>query len=71
MQHRRRQIALDERRTFESVTGATFTGRAVREARVGDRPAVVVEVAGSAHYTGECRFTVEADDPLGAGFLLR
>ncbi len=71
VQHRRRQIALGESRTFESVTGATFTGRAVREARVGDRPAVVVEVAGSAHYTGESRFTVEAGDPLGAGFLLR
>lgn len=71
VQHRRRQIGLGESRAFESVTGAIFTGRAVREARVGNRPAVVVEIAGAAHYTGECRFTVEADDPLGGGFLLR
>ena len=71
VQHRRRLIGIREPRAFESVTGAVFTGQAVRETRCGNRPAVIVEVAGEAHYTGECRFTVDPDDPLGAGFLLR
>ena len=57
-------------RTFSSVTGSEFTGRVVRTARVGEHDAVVVEVGGSAHYTGESRFTLEDGDPLPA-FLLR
>jgi trans-L-3-hydroxyproline dehydratase len=32
---------------------------------------VTVEVGGRAHYTGTSSFTVEADDPLKDGFLLR
>lgn len=30
---------------------------------------VRVEVSGKAHYSGECTFTAEADDPLLPGFL--
>jgi trans-L-3-hydroxyproline dehydratase len=71
LQHARGQLALGVERRFESVTGAIFTGRAVREVRAGDRAAVTVEVGGRAHYTGRCRFTIEADDLLGGGFLLR
>jgi trans-L-3-hydroxyproline dehydratase len=71
LQHVRGQAPLGSLRRFESVTGAIFTGRAVRELRSGDRTAVTVEVGGRAYYTGRCNFTVEADDPLGGGFLLR
>jgi trans-L-3-hydroxyproline dehydratase len=71
LQHAKGEVALGVERRFESVTGAIFTGRAVRELRAGDRAAVTVEVGGRAHYTGRCTFTVEPDDPLGAGFLLR
>ena len=38
---------------------------------VADRPAVVTEVTGSAYRTGESTFTLDPDDPLGEGFLLR
>jgi hypothetical protein len=31
----------------------------------------VVEVAGKAHYTGTARFTLEDDDTIGRGFLLK
>ena len=31
----------------------------------------VVEVTGHAHYTGTARFTVEPDDLLAGGFLLK
>jgi trans-L-3-hydroxyproline dehydratase len=71
VQHARGLIDLGRPRRFESVTGAVFTGRAVRSARAGRFDAVIVEVGGRAHYTGTARFTLEAGDPLGEGFLLR
>ena len=51
----------------ESIVGTVF------EARVADTvpDGVVVEVAGSAFPTGEHRFTLDPDDPLGEGFVLR
>jgi trans-L-3-hydroxyproline dehydratase len=71
VQHARGLIGLGQERLFESVTGARFTGRALRRTRVGPFDAVTVEVGGRAHYTGNARFTLEPDDPLGGGFLLR
>ena len=53
------------------MTGAIFTGKALEETRVGPFKAVTVEVGGRAYYTGRATFTLETDDPLGAGFLLR
>jgi proline racemase len=54
-----------------SIVGSTFTGRVVGDAEVAGIPAVVTEVEGSAHRTGEHVFTLDPDDPLGEGFLLR
>ena len=71
IQYARGRVRLGTERRFESVTGALFTGRALRETRAGDRSAITVEVGGRAYYTGRSSFTVEPDDPLGAGFLLR
>jgi trans-L-3-hydroxyproline dehydratase len=71
LQIARREARLDEERRFESCTGAIFTGRAVRDAPpVGPRKAVIVEVGGTAHVTGESRFRFDAADPLREGFLL-
>ena len=55
----------------ESVIGTRFASRVVGEARVGDYPAVVTEIEGSAHLTGYHQFVLAADDPIGAGFLIR
>ncbi len=71
LQHRRKLLGLDEERTFESVTGALFTGCAIRETACGPMKAVVVEVAGEAHFTGESRFWLDDGDEIGAGFRLR
>jgi proline racemase len=71
LQHARRQIALGQERGFESVTGAIFTGKALKTTRTGRFDAVIVEVAGRAHYTGSARFTLEENDEIGRGFLLR
>ena len=54
-----------------SVVGSEFTGRVVGETDVAGRPAVVTEVEGSAYRTGASEFTLDPDDPLGEGFLLR
>jgi proline racemase len=54
-----------------SIVGSEFTGRVIGDAEVGDVPAVVTEVEGSAHRTGEHRFILEDADDLGTGFLLR
>jgi len=69
--HARSAARIDERHVFESLTGARFEGRIVRETQLDARAAVTVEVAGKAHYTGTARFTAEAGDPLKDGFLLR
>ena len=55
----------------ESVIGGRFASRVVGEARVADYPAVITEVEGSAHLTGYHQFVLEADDPIGLGFLIR
>ena len=54
-----------------SIVGSEFRGRVVGDADVAGVPAVVTEVEGSAHRTGEHVFALDPDDPLGEGFLLR
>jgi len=71
VQHRRGLIATGQTRTFESITGAIFTGEAIHETTCGDFKAVTVEVGGEAHFTAESRFRLEPTDEIGKGFLLR
>jgi proline racemase len=54
-----------------SIVGSEFRARVVGDAEVAGAPAVVTEVEGSAYRTGEHVFTLDPDDPLGQGFLLR
>ena len=54
-----------------SIVGSEFKARIVDETEVAGIPAVVTEVEGSAHRTGEHRFVLEDEDELGTGFLLR
>ena len=53
----------------DSIVGTRFRGRVVETAE--SAPAVVTEVEGAAHRTGEHRFMLEPGDGLGTGFLLR
>jgi proline racemase len=69
--HARGELATGEPLLHRSIVGTEFEGRVVEETEVAGRPAVVTEVAGSAFRTGEHRFVLEDDDPLGTGFLLR
>jgi proline racemase len=54
-----------------SIVGSAFRGRVVGEVVVAGRRAVVTEVEGSAYRTGSAEFTLDPNDPLGDGFLLR
>ena len=71
LRYARKQVTIGEERTFESVVGSTMTGVVVAEKAVGALPAVVVEVAATAYYTGTASFVVEPDDPFRTGFLVR
>ena len=70
IQHHRHLIGMNEVRAFESITGALFTGSAIRKTTCGEFKGVIVEVAGEAHYSGECVLSLEETDKIGAGFLL-
>ena len=67
----RGEIGLDEELVIESIIGSEFRVRCVEETRVGTYAAVVPEVSGSAHMTGEHRFTIDERDLLKNGFLVR
>jgi proline racemase len=54
-----------------SIVGTEFRGRVVGDVDVAGLPAVITEVEGSAHRTGEHRFVLEDGDDLGTGFVLR
>jgi proline racemase len=54
----------------ESIISTKFTGRVVRQTRVGPYDAVVPTVSGRAWITGFHQIVVDADDPLADGFTL-
>ncbi len=55
----------------DSIVGTTFLGRVVADVITEGRPAVITEVEGMAYRTGTATFSLDSDDPLGTGFLLR
>lgn len=68
--HARGQLDQGELYLNKSLLGQAFTGRIVAETTVGDYPAVVAEIHGSAHMTGLHRFICDPNDPYPHGFLL-
>ena len=66
----RGRLGLGQELRNESIVGSLFTGKAIAETRVGDLPAVVPEIAGSASIVGFAQWVVEPDDELGGGFLV-
>lgn len=57
--------------THESIVGSRFLARVLTETQEHDRPAYVVEVTGTAFRTGTSTFTVDPNDDLVPGFVLR
>ncbi len=69
--HAKSEIGLGETRIFESIAGSRFTGAVAGLTTAGAFPAITARVGGRAWYSGTAEFTLEADDELGRGFLLR
>lgn len=57
-------------RRFLGPTGESFVATARRDETIAGRPAARVRVEGRSFHAGTARLTIEADDPLGLGFLL-
>jgi proline racemase/trans-L-3-hydroxyproline dehydratase len=66
-----RQLDVGDELIHESIIGTTFRARAVERHVMHGRPAIVPEVEGMAYRTGDHRFELDPDDPLGTGFVLR
>jgi proline racemase len=70
--HDRGEIAAGQTFHHRSIVNSAFDARVTGTGPViGGYPSVVTEVEGSAFATGRHTFTLDARDPLGAGFLLR
>ena len=69
--HARGDISLHEELVIESIIGSEFRVHCAEKTQVGPYPAIVPEVTGCAHMTGEHRFTLDERDPLKHGFLVR
>ena len=54
----------------ESLIGTLFEGKVAGRTTVGDLPAVVPEISGSASITGEHTFLLDDEDPLREGFRI-
>ncbi|WP_323674700.1 proline racemase family protein [Halorubellus sp. PRR65] len=68
VQHARGALDVGDAFVVESILGTTFTGEVVASTTVGDRPAVVPRVTGTAHVTGRSEFVRDPADPLRDGF---
>ena len=64
-------LSVGQTLTHESIVGTTFAARVVERVTVEGRAGVVPEIEGMAYPTGEHRFVLDPDDPLGTGFVLR
>jgi proline racemase len=69
--HHKGDLAIDQVYTNAGILETTFQARLVAETMVGDLPAVIPEITGSAYITGINQFIVDPRDPFPQGFLLR
>ena len=68
--HAKGQLDLHEDFVHEGILGTTFTGRLIRETKVGRHRAVVPTISGRAWITGFSQYVLEADDPFPTGFTV-
>lgn len=55
----------------ESVIGSVFSAKFVKEIQLGEFPAVIPEVSGTAYIYGMCNWFINESDPHTYGFLVR
>ena len=68
--HAKRLLAIGEDFRHEGILGTVFTGRLLEETRVGDRPAVVPQITGTAWITGFASYVVDPTDPFPEGYTV-
>ncbi|HMD96154.1 MAG TPA: proline racemase family protein [Terriglobia bacterium] len=68
--HAKGKLALGQDFPHEGILGTIFTGRLIRETRVGPYPAVVPTLSGKAWITGFAQYVVDPDDPFPDGFTV-
>lgn len=68
--HARGLLALQQDFRHQGVLDTVFTGRLLRETRVGDHAAVVPTISGAAWITGVAQYVVDAEDPFPQGFTV-
>ena len=68
--HAKGQLPVGQDFVHEGILGTTFTGRLLRDTRVGSRQAVVPTISGRAWITGFANYVLEDDDPFPTGFTV-
>ena len=68
--HAKGKLQLNEDFNHEGILGTIFTGRLIRETRLGDQIAVVPTIRGQAWITGFAQYVVDVDDPFPNGFTV-
>jgi proline racemase len=68
--HRKGHLAVNQTYVNAGILGTTFDARLIGETRVGDFPAVMPEITGSASITAVNQFFVDPRDPFPQGFML-
>lgn len=68
--HAKGKLALNQDFIHEGILGTTFTGRLIKETKVGPFRAVVPTISGRAWITGFAQYVLDADDPFPEGFIV-
>jgi proline racemase len=68
--HAKGRLRLNEDFVHEGILGTLFTGRLIEETRVGELPAVVPRLTGSAWITGFANYVLDPEDPFPTGFTV-
>ena len=68
--HARGRLGIAQPFVHEGILGTTWTGRLLRQVRVGEYAAVVPELTGSAWITGMASYVVDPADPFPEGFTV-
>jgi proline racemase len=68
--HARGLMRAGDAMSHASVIGSIFEGRIVAETSVGDHPAIVPAIRGSAWITGFTQVLLDPSDPFPEGYLL-
>jgi proline racemase len=68
--HAKDRLSLHEDFVHEDILGTIFTGRLIEETTVGELPAVVPQLTGSAWITGFAHYVLDPEDPFPTGFTV-